>query len=39
MSTLLSAAEGTVLPIDAVGWFVTLLGLGLALAWTAYLYR
>lgn len=39
MFTLLSAAEGTVLPIDAVGWFVTLLGVLFAVAWAAYLYR
>jgi hypothetical protein len=39
MVTLLSAAEGTVLPIDAVGWFVTLLGVLFAVAWAAYLYR
>lgn len=39
MFTLLSATEGTVLPIDAVGWFVTFLGLLFAAAWAAYLYR
>lgn len=39
MDMLLSAAEGTVLPINAVGWAVTLLGLLFVVAWTAYLYR
>jgi hypothetical protein len=39
MFTLLSAAEGTALPIDAVGWFVTLLGVVFAVAWAAHLYR
>lgn len=39
MDVLLSAADGTGLPINAVGWVVTLLGLLFAVAWTAYLYR
>lgn len=39
MLTILSGAEGTVLPMDAVGWFVTLFGLGLAFAWVVHLYR
>lgn len=39
MDILLSAVEGSALPIDAVGWTVTLLGLLLVVAWTAYLYR
>lgn len=39
MFTLLSATEGTVLPIDAVGWVVTVLGLLFAVAWAAHLYR
>ncbi len=39
MSYLLAATEGAVLPINAVGWTVTILGVVLAVAWTAYLYR
>ncbi len=39
MSLLLSAAGGGELPIGVVGWTVTLLGLLLVAAWTAYLYR
>lgn len=39
MSFLLAATEGTALPINSVGWAVTILGLVLAVAWTAYLYR
>lgn len=39
MDLLLSAADGSGLPINAVGWLVTLLGLAIVVAWTAYLYR
>ena len=39
MSLLLSAADGTALPIGAVGWTVTILGLLIAAAWVTYLYR
>jgi len=39
MFELLSAAESASLPINATGWAVTILGLGLVVAWTAYLYR
>ncbi len=39
MSLLLSAAEGTALPIGVVGWTVTILGLAITAAWLAYLYR
>ena len=39
MFTLLSAAEDTVLPINEVGWAVTIVGLLLALGWAAYVYR
>lgn len=39
MFTLLAASEGAVLPINAVGWTVTILGLLIAIAWAAHLYR
>jgi hypothetical protein len=39
MISLLSAADGTALPINAVGWTVTVLGLLFVVAWLAYLYR
>ncbi|CQH52638.1 uncharacterized protein HHUB_1869 [Halobacterium hubeiense] len=39
MNYLLAATEGSALPINAVGWTVTIVGLLLAVAWTAYLYR
>ncbi len=39
MYTLLSAAEETVLPINEVGWAVTIVGLLLAVVWAAYIYR
>ena len=39
MFTLLSAAEDAVLPMNEVGWAVTIVGLLLALGWAAYLYR
>jgi hypothetical protein len=38
MFTLL-ASEGTALPINAVGWVVTLLSLALTVGWLAYLSR
>jgi hypothetical protein len=39
MDTLLSAGESAALPINAVGWTVTILGLLLVVAWLAYVYR
>ena len=39
MFTLLAASEGASLPINAVGWTVTILGLLIAVVWAAYLYR
>ena len=39
MFTLLAASEGASLPINAVGWTVTVLGLLVTAAWAAYLYR
>ncbi|AHG03583.1 hypothetical protein HALDL1_08220 [Halobacterium sp. DL1] len=39
MDTLLSAAEDAVLPMNEVGWAITIVGLLLAVAWTAYIYR
>lgn len=39
MFTLLSAAEDTALPMNEVGWVVTVVGLLLALGWAAYVYR
>jgi hypothetical protein len=38
MFTLL-ASEGASLPINLVGWVVTLLSLALTAGWMAYLYR
>lgn len=37
MFTLL--AESASLPINAVGWVVTILGLALTVGWMKYLYR
>lgn len=39
MFTLLAAAGDVALPMNAVGWTVTLVGLALTVAWAAYLYR
>lgn len=39
MFALLSAAESASLPINAVGWAVTVLGLAFAVAWAAYVAR
>ncbi len=39
MFALLAASEGVSLPMNAVGWTVTVLGLLAAGVWTAYLYR
>jgi hypothetical protein len=39
MFALLAASEGASLPINAVGWTVTILGLLITAAWAAYLYR
>jgi|GEM_PF-1497722 len=39
MNYLLAATEGASLPINAVGWTVTIVGLLFVVAWTAYLYR
>lgn len=33
------ASGGTSLPMNQVGWAVTILGLALAVGWLAYLYR
>lgn len=38
MFTLL-AADGASLPMNQVGWAVTILGLALTVGWLAYLYR
>lgn len=37
MFTLLEATSG--LPINALGWGVTVVGLAVVAAWLAYLYR
>lgn len=37
MFTLLEATSG--LPIDALGWGVTVVGLVIVAAWLAYFYR
>lgn len=39
MFALLAASEGVSLPMNTVGWTVTVLGLLATVAWAAYLYR
>lgn len=39
MFALLAASESASLPMNAVGWTVTILGLLIAGAWVAFLYR
>lgn len=33
------ATDAASLPMDLVGWAVTVVGLALTIAWVAYLYR